>query len=461
MPAVDENQDPLVPVTPPSVTPSDLEYQGIANDTALNSVEQLYTHVPGMRWIVDVYSQVLNRDDETRPLEPQRLEINQQYKLITQMELKVTTPIPQTPTLDDVSQEFEVTGEANVYPNTWIPNQDDHIVGTLPDGRKGLFKVTGKPKTLSIFTKPGYTISFVLSRWLSAEDSRALARRTVETYVYVRDRVGSGINPLVVVKDYQLLEQLASWHARIPELYITWFFNKEYATLTVPNQPATTYDPFHAYFIQALFPSYIAGVMTGLYHIPVMDAAEHGYQTFWDLLLTMDPERINGITPKIPVINTSSFIHNPYMHSVRYSGMRCVVYPIDPNRLNLGTRFEVNPVVTPLAPGMRPAPRIRTTLAQLFPGQLLPTPYEPTVSNKDIKLVTYDDAYVLSEDFYAHNTANLSTLEKLVWDGLETGIVSVAELLRLIKASEQWSDLEKFYYIPILCALIPAAERSI
>jgi hypothetical protein len=103
----------------------------------MNSVEQLYTHVPGMRWIVDIYSQVLNKDDETRPLQPSRLEINQQYRRITQMELKVTTAIPQTPTLDDVSQEFEVSGEANVYPNTWIPNPDDHIVGTLPDGRQG------------------------------------------------------------------------------------------------------------------------------------------------------------------------------------------------------------------------------------------------------------------------------------------------------------------------------------
>jgi hypothetical protein len=188
----------------------------------------------------------------------------------------------------------------------------------------------------------------------------------------------------VTVDDYQVLEQLAAWHGRIPELYIGWFYNKEYATLTVPDQPATTYDPFHAYFIQALFPSYIAGVMTGLYHIPVMDAAEHGYQTFWDLLLTMDPERLNVITPKIPVVDTSAFIRNPYMHSVRYSGMRRVLYPTDANRADAMPRLGVVYQTNPLTPGTRPAPRIRTTLPQLWPSQLLPTPYEPVLSSTDI-----------------------------------------------------------------------------
>jgi hypothetical protein len=37
-----------------------------------------------------------------------------------------------------------------------------------------------------VFVKPAYTISFILMRWLTDDDARNLARRTVQTYVYVQ-----------------------------------------------------------------------------------------------------------------------------------------------------------------------------------------------------------------------------------------------------------------------------------
>lgn len=462
MPTFEEESRPVQQL-PPSVTATELNYRGIPNDVAQHKVSTLTTHIAGMRWVVNYYSQILGVDDEARQLQPNRLEIHQQYKCIENLELKVTTPIPTNPVVDLQSQEMEVRGSANCYANTVIPNLGDHITARLPDGRMGLFQVLAAPETKSIFAQASFTIEFGLMRIMTQEDQTNLRRRTVETYVFIRDRIGTGVNPLITRDEYKTWDVLKGWQARIPQLYLSRFFNKEYATLTVPGQDYPTFDPFHAYFVQALFGSEMTGMAMGLKHIPVMDGQRHGFLTFWDLLLTLDPHVMPQIIPRIPMIDTTNFINNPYMRGVRYSGMHRVLYPLNPIWSDPHSLHFIPTLKTyPLRPSARLVQNIRLTLKTLFPMTVLPT--APIVSGPTMQAMrptSYDDCYVLSEHFYAHDDANLSLLEKIVWDALETTYVNPSDLLLLIDLSERWTGLDQFYYLPILYALIPAATRGI
>lgn len=454
---------PPAQTLPPSVTPTELNYRGITNDVAQNKISTLTTHIQGSRWVVNWYSQLLAEDGETRALSPNMLEIHQQYACIENTEVKVPTAIPMNPMVDVNSQELEAKGNLNVYANTIIPKKDDHFTARLPDGRMGLFIVVNTPEVKSMFKQASYSVDFGLLRIATQEDLTLLRRRTVESYVFIRDRIGTGVNPILLRSEYQTYDVLKGWEARIPQIYMSRFFDKEYATLTVPGQALPTFDPFHAYFCQAIFGSMTSGIGIGLRHIPVMDGQRHGFLTLWDMLLSLDAHVMQQVTARIPCIDTSSFINNPYMRGVRYSGMKRVLYPINPIWLNAQSlHFIPDFRVYPLIPTARLVPNIRATLASLFPAQVLPTaPAVASASIRDIRPVTYDDCYVLSEHFYARDDANLSLLEKIVWDALETSYVNPEDLLTLINLSERWSGLEQFYYLPILYALIPAATRGI
>lgn len=462
MPMFEEDDAP-VPQLPPSVTTKELNYQGIANDVIQNRVSTLTTHIAGSRWVVTWYSQILAADGETRALSPNTLEIHQQYACIENLELKVTTAIPTVPSVNLDSQEDEQRGSTNVYANTVVPKKDDHFTARLPDGRMGLFIVTGTPEVKSIFKQASYAVDFGLLRVCTKDDMTLLRRRTVESYVFIRDRIGTGVNPVITRDEYQTWDILKGWEARIPMLYLSRFFNKEYATLTVPGQPYPTFDPFHAYFIQALFGASMQGMQVGLRHIPVMDGQRHGFLTLWDLLLSLDSHVLPQVSVRIPCIDTTSFINNPYMRGVRYSGMKRVLYPVNPIWLNNQSMHFISDFeVHPLIPAARLIPNVRSTLATLFPMATLPTaPAIAAATILDARTVTYDDCYVLSEHFYAHDAGNLTLLEKVVWDALETTYVNPEDLLTLINISERWGGLEQFYFIPILYALIPAATRGI
>ena len=458
-----EDDEPPVPALPPSVAVTDLNYQGIPNDVKQHALSTLTTHIRGTRWVVDFYSQLVGEDGELRPLSPNTLAIHQQYKFINNLETKVTTSIPINPTLDLQSQEMESRGQLNLYANTVIPKLYDHFTARMPDGRLGLFVICQAPEAKTIFQLSTYTVEFLLLRFLSNEDAKLLRERTQESYVFIRDRIGTGVNPTITTDEYDDYEQLMGWKTRIPSLYLNKFFDREYATLTLPEQPETTYDPFHAYFVQAMFGSEMSGVMNGLNHVPVMDGQRTGILTFWDVILQLDANVLSQVEPKFEVVSTKNFLSNPYMRGIRYSGLKRVVYRPNPIWTDCNSRYQVPEYETyQLTAGTRTVPKIRSTLSKLFPNEVLGYPYGKEDGNAfHIRPVLFDDCYVLSEHFYAHDVGNMSMLEELVWDALENSFVDPKRLMLLIEFSERWASLEQFYYIPLLYALIPAATRGI
>jgi hypothetical protein len=62
--------------------------------------------------------------------------------------------------------------------------------------------------------------------------------------------------------------------------------------------------------------------------------------------------------------------------------------------------------------------------------------------------------WIFSTDFYKGNPVTL--IDRLVMDYLENRALSNDDLNRVLESRFGWSDIDKFYYIPILIILIRA-----
>ena len=80
----------------------------------------------------------------------------------------------------------------------------------------------------------------------------------------------------------------------------------------------------------------------------------------------------------------------------------------------------------------------------------------------DILPVTVDEYYVLSEKFYRHSdqVALGSKLEVLTKQALRQEPIDRVTLLNVAQHAMKWPNLERFYYMPILFALMKVALRT-
>lgn len=435
-------------------------YQDIAVDTQYIPQSRLMTMIEGKRWVVDYYSQVLNKDNETSAIQISRFAINQQYKLIRNYELKVITPIPVNPQFNAESQEFTVEGESNMYPGL-RPNQGDMIVATLMDGRKAVFQISENPETLSIYMQQTYRIRYTMLNWLTKELADNLAQKTVQTYHFVASFLDSGTNPVITDDAHAAYQTLKDYQESTPLYYLNKFYNKEYNTLIIPGQGNNIiYDPFITTFTACVWSNQNIGPFHGMNFLNVMDNSIRDFKTFFFPLLTGEESLMDVVITKIPIVNSWSFINNPYLQGANFLGVPFVVYPSDSEYYGPGGAGSVKPIALSLLPSGKTRRNVRHTLKQVFQDETLSGQFN-SQDYSVIKPVTIDDYYILSEDFYAERPENLSLLEMLVTNAINQNQVEASALQELFVASRNWNDLEQFYYLPIICALVPYANRGL
>lgn len=444
-----DDDDQASSITPPQIKPNETLYKGIAIDTEFTPIGTMLTAIEGIRWPVDYYSQVLNEDDETSSHQITRLGIHQQYNLVHNLELMVVNSLPVNPTYDPTNGEFTGRGEANMYPGV-RPNVGDMFTATLMDGKIGLFQVTENIQQRTIYQQSTFAIEFVLKRLLDATEHRVMLSKVVREYWFHKSFLDSGVNPLITESGHNAVEELNSIRQRLPLQYMTQYFNKEYGTLLIPDQGRqVVYDPFITSFVTQLWSRLEVGTFAGMNNLNVIDSHNREFRTIFDALLRNDVYLLDVVVAKIPIINSATFFRNPYYGTSWYVGVPFVVYPKDnPENYTYGYN-ESAPKGATLKPGKIPERN----------GPPRDPNVPPLVAN-GIKLVNADEYYVFSKDFYAKSDA-LSVLETLVWQSLEKGSVEAYTLMKLFKDSRDWSNLERFYYLPIMYSIIPAALRGL
>jgi hypothetical protein len=446
------------PSTPPFEVPhapiiTKPEYQGVTVDTRYIPNTALLSHIEGSSWTVNYYSQVLAADS---PLAGQNVTMNalhQQYRLIKGLELKVTSPL--TSNQDPTSKAMVVTGVANLYPFI-TPNDGDMFLADIGDGREGIFKVTITDRK-SVFKETIHSIEYQLIDYSTELRRGDLNSKTVKILQFVRDFMNYKQNPLLEEDEYATMRQLQIRYYDIASRYFKSFLSDEYKTLIIPGQEFPVYDHFLTSAVLALFTTYDTPVIRNVRKLNADGDDVMKCTTIWDVLVQRDINLLRHCNRQAGMVYARSFERNPMMEGIFHSGIKCVVYPKDPEVL---VDYQIKPRKKELiTETLKDTPAQMRRLADLLGDKVFEGLTKP--DSPPIWKVLIDDYYVLSKNFYDNANCGQSLLELCVRDYLMGKAPNNKALLALCETYHAWGGMERFYYVPILLLLIKGSIRSI
>lgn len=437
-------------------------------DTRYQPHKSLLAYVEGASWQVNYYSQILGIDDELSDLQLTQQAAYQQYRLVKQLELKVTGELSESQ--DANTRTWEVTGEATVYAGV-IPNVGDVFIADIGDGQEGIFTVLTSEKKSRLHDAV-YTISYRLRAEVDGTYRRDLDQKTVVEQVFVKNNLQHNHTATLVTSEFEQLAKIEAGYRHLVAHYFRDFFNIEHQTLLVPGQPEKTYDPFLT-----------AGVLSTveqsenplIYRIKLLNVErDPAFKeiNLWQCLAQNNVDLLTMAFYQTGLAPRGRFNEHPQFNGFYYSGIDQIVYPLDKANLKLvdSTRTDRTDYsgaayggscdyVDPLLPDRIVGGSRRTNdLTKLLQSQQDLKGFEPGTQEEPtlIHPVTIDDYYVLSQAFY-YNQQGQSILELVTRDTLEGKVVNKAHLLRLVEAAKTWPNLERFYYIPLILILIKYA----
>lgn len=451
------------PATPPvekeaSVVAYKKPYRGVTVDTQYTPETSLLTYIAGSPMLVNYYSQVLNRDSNVDGQNVTRAAQLQPYKLVQSFILKVTTPL--TYQQIETNKAVGNTGQANVYPHTVIPNNGDMFLTDIGDGQEGIFRVTGTTR-MSLHADTTYQIEYVFVAFSASEQGQAmladLAQKTIETYTYVADFAQYGDNPILLSSDAELVVELRALYRDVLNDWISTFFFNEFKTLMLPGQDVSAYDPFMVGAVKKMFDASEHERFQYLKQLNVGGVQDFQTPTVWDVFLNRNPRLMYRINQQMCLSTTSMFARNPMLETIRWTGIRLLVYPLNPKQsYDDLLQFKI-PGLEVMATKDVPSPP--GDLEAMIPtSQLDGLPYS---GRPVIKQVLCDRYYIFSEAFYKQTAPMQSRFEALVWDCIEQRPIDLGLLKLFAQMLPVWGGLEQFYYTPFLLVMIRQAVKSL
>lgn len=452
--ATGEDTSGLISPLPAAISPDPVitlditnnQYANIAIDTRWTPISSILSHVEGSAWTVDYYSQVLTTDSQLAGQQVTTSGVFQQYTKIEKLELRVSSPLSQSQDPDTKTMSY--AGTAYLYSGL-IPNEGDMLVAGIDNGQSAIFKIIGTIKK-SIFRETVYEINYIIET-TDADYLTNLNGKVVNTYVYRKDFLTTGQNPLVVSADNDILMKLGGAYSTLCKQYFPRYYNKEYCTMILPGQEYSIYDPFFTKFIMSAFGTDDHYLVQDIKELNTTDDGVLSQTCLWDAILNQDFSYITTGWTQAGYVSTNTFSRNPFYNSIRFTGINLCAYPIDPRPL-----INNAPIVPKLLEPFTLAPTAGTSSAFGIPANLAALPVSAT---PNIYPVTQDAYYVLSSNFYTQTTAQ-SVLESIVSDYLQGKSIDLMSLYNATKLFMQWGALEQFYYVPIVLYLIRASIRG-
>lgn len=429
-------------------------------------------HVDGSSWEVVYYSQLLGASDQPSPLDINRSATDQQYCRVRNMEIKVTTPL--TPTEETPGRSHTLEGAATVYPHV-KPNVGDMFIADVGDGRAGLFAVTQVRRMthlMETYSEIEYGLVDLID---SRPDMRAnLDAKTKKKMVWYDEFLKFGENPQILESFYDDIMSLNSAYQDLSHFYMRDFFSSRLSTLLVPGQKGPTYDP---YLTKELV-QWLVDDIPELRRVKMPSITAniyHNNYTLWAALSVMKQSYLSNSVQQARLMDTKAFRGVPDVSGIYYTGIQYVVCPSDaPDNVDseydiesycccnsgMGKGFDFTKGGTLLqATGLK----WKDLLRYIPSGNLDGFTDTPKDSQKlenlpDIVPVTFDEYYVLSEPMYRGGKLN-SKLEVLVKQALNQEPIDTVTLVDLVRGASNWPNLERYYYHPILFALIKVVVR--
>lgn len=438
-----------VPVTPQITDPT---YDGVAVDTQYTPRGSLLTYAEGSNWTVTYYRQLVGNSNELSTQQMARPGAFQQYQRIKNVLLKVTAPLSTSQ--DNESKSMILTGTA-LSMNGLIPNVGDQFVADAGDGKAAIFVVTNSDKR-SLLKDSLFQIEYLLKDYATSPLLADMDAKVVSDATYIAGNLMIGRNPIIATDDMVQMQSLATQLRLLIAQYFANFFSVDYQTLLVPDQVSSTYDTFLTHAILNYIGTEDNLVVPRIRLWNVDGDLALKVKTLWDALNVMRYDYLPMCNQHMGVTGTSVLNDWPYFQSAYYSGMSQLVYPID-GRTDVDSQYGL--VEQPALAAFAEGKPVNKDISRLITKtDLTGLSYTATNSNglPDILPVAVDDYYVFSKNFYTPGLTAGSCLENITLQALKGATIDLGELLRLATNASSWGNLERFYYVPVIIALIKA-----
>ena len=441
----------VTPVPQPNTQATPAGYKGVVEDTLIKPVESLLSYISGYPWTVTYYRQLLGEHNNVRELDVGAPDVYQTYERIHDFEIRVQTPLNAS--YDSDSGVTTYVGSAILYA-VIIPNNFDYFTADAGQNRHGIFKVTNVERN-SVRSNTAWTLEYAFIGYM---DSRAdlydtLNARVVGELYFDKERISDGSNPLLRDDVYATLKQTKDDYGRILKYYFDRFYDKRYATLTIPNQPLSLYDMYLTKFMLSIFDQ-IEVEQISFMRMPDYDNDPIANQkTFWDALLQRDYSVLNESVSQMDLVSRRAFNRNPQLKAIFTSGLDYIVFPkdkdnslLDNSEIKSGTDFTLTTIVRQVR---------QLSMIPSYTYTLSTSTVIPTIPTLDL-----NTTYVFPLAFYDGTNKGGSVIEVLVRDYLNHAMLDLKMLKRLSEDFSKWSRLEQFYFGPILILLLRVAIQE-
>lgn len=327
------------------------------------------------------------------------------------------------------------------------------FIADLGNGQEALFQINN-PRRQGIYpespTEVDYRVMFIVDK---AFAQRLQKLRVVKTVYFMRENYRNGVKCLLVKEEIDVSRRLVDAFRRLIPLYFKDFFSDRFNTFIVPMQDAVTYDPNIVKFMKAILDTDQHHKMSTLTELGVAHSVYSNQLTIFDVLAQRDYNLLYSCSRHLAIADVLQMRQLPLMRSIVFSGVKQIMMATD-------VAFSVNnplwgpEVIDNLQKAGVRQPNMRSILPHLnHDGEMEPRPDISTY----IKQITVDDYYVFSKEFY-EDISEQSQLEILTAQTLRGQPVDLKVLADLADYAVKFDNLERFYYTPIILALIKMAS---
>jgi hypothetical protein len=423
-------------------------------DNSKTPLASLITHVAGMALINDYYRLVVNKDNVLYAQDVGQSGVEQQYIKYRNFEIRQQGSFTEDQNTED--KVFLTRGTGIVH-SGFIPNEGDMFVADVGDGRRAVFNIT-RSERMSNRVNAVYQIDYAMAYFVGDKPSEFddLEGKVIQTYFYVKERLGMGLSPFLSDEEYSFSRNLMEHFQEMCGLYQSWFFSKEFAAYIVPGQNMSTFDYFLYKAQRTIFQDDVFGVLKKHQSMNITDddLIERKLDLF-SVLIERSATKFKICDRRVGFCRTETFHFDGVTTNIRYTGIKALVYPYSTEKRNdegynsSGKSFSLEPMV-PTPNTLDPEILADEVTAYNFGGKTVPL----------VKLVSEDDYYVFTESFYKRGE-DISVLEAQVLAYIDGKEINPTALRILLQNYIYWPRLERFYYMPVLMILILATLRGV